>query len=67
MPAHARVGREIAISHRGANSQAAPRRILNLVERKSIDIDELAGGLDLQLHQVEQIRSAADDFGARLG
>ena len=56
-----------AVAMSCADASAAFRRLLDLVQRKTADIDELARGLDLQLHQIEQIRSACDRFGARLG
>ena len=61
--AHATVSRKIAVSHRRANAQAALRGVLDLVQRKAIDVDEFYRSLDLQLHQVEQVRSACDELG----
>src|SRR5580704_8485182 len=62
--AHALVSRKIAVSHRRAYAQAALRGVLDLVQRKTVDVDELRRSLNLQLHQVEQVRSACDELGA---
>ena len=64
MLAHAVVGREIAVPHRRADAQTPFRCVLDLVERKTVDIDEPGRSLDLKLHQIEQVRSACDELGA---
>jgi hypothetical protein len=63
---HPRVGGKIAVPYQRADTQAAIRRLLDLVERQAVDIDQARRRLDLQLHQVEQIGPAGDDFCAGL-
>src|ERR1700704_3158305 len=65
-PSHLRVGREIAVANQRADPQAAVGGFFDLVERQSVDIDQLRWRLDLQLHKVEQIGAASNDLGARL-
>src|ERR1700727_859312 len=57
------VRRQIAVSHPRADAQASFRGVFDLVQRNTVDIDEMGGPLDLQLHQVEKVGSAGDDFG----
>jgi hypothetical protein len=61
---HAPVRRKIAVSHHGADAQAPFRSILDPVYRETVDINEMVRRLNLKLHQIEQIRSAGDEFGA---
>ncbi len=64
---HALVRRQIAVPHHRADPQAPFRGILDLVQRETVDIDEMVRRLDLQLHQIEQIRSTRNEFGAGFG
>jgi hypothetical protein len=41
-----------------------PWRGFDLVERQAVDVDQVLWGLDLQLHQVQQIGAAGDEPGA---
>ena len=52
---------QIGVAHQGADAQAAVGKLFDLVERQAIDVDELGGPLDIQLHQVEQGCSAGDE------
>ena len=61
---HARVGREVAVAHQRADAQAAVGGVLDPVERQTVDVDEVCGRLDLDLHQVEQVGAAGEEFGA---
>ena len=62
---HAGIGRKVAVSNQRADAQAALRRLFDLVERQPVDVDQHRWRLDLQLHQVEQIGAAGNDFRAR--
>ena len=37
---------------------------LDLVQRQAVHVDEMRGLLDLELHEVEQVGAAGDEFGA---
>ena len=63
---HAPVRGQVAVPHHCADAQAPFRGVLDLVQRETADIDDAGRRLDLKLHQIEQIRSARDEFGARL-
>ena len=60
---HARVGGKVGIAHQRADAQASLGSGLDPVERKPVDIDQMAGRFDLQLHQVEQVGAAGDEPG----
>ncbi|MNL27327.1 hypothetical protein D3C87_1489120 [compost metagenome] len=66
VPAYAHVGRQISVAHQGADAQAPFGRRLDLVQRQAIDIDEVRGCLDLQLHQIQQIGAACNEAGLRM-
>ena len=61
---HARIGGKIGVADQRADAQAAVRRRLDPVEAEVIDVDQMLRRLDLQLHQIEQIGAAGDEFGA---
>ena len=54
---------QIGVADQRADLQAAVGKLFHLVEREAIDVDELGGALDIQLHQVEQGGSAGDESG----
>jgi hypothetical protein len=58
IPLDSRMMSDRRVSRQRAEDQAAPRRRLDTRERESIDIDQLIGMLDIELHQVDQ-RGAA--------
>ena len=62
--AHDGMGGQIGVAYPGADPQAAFRSGFDLVQRELVDIDEVRGRLDLQLHQVEEVRAARDELGA---
>ena len=62
-----RVMSQVGVAYQRADFQAAVGKLFYLVKRKAIDVNEPAGTLDVQLHQVEQGCSAGDEFGLRLG
>ena len=62
---HALVGGQVGVAHQRADAQAALRRRLDLVERQAVDVDQVRGRLDLQLHQVEQVGAAGDELARR--
>ncbi|MGY4226419.1 hypothetical protein ACVMIH_003780 [Bradyrhizobium sp. USDA 4503] len=62
---HAYIGGEIGVAHQRADPQAAVRGLLDAVERQVVDVDQMRRRLDLELHQVEQIRTAGDELGVR--
>jgi hypothetical protein len=64
IPPHARIGGEIGVAHQGADAQPSVRCRLDLVERKSVYVDQMRGRFDLQLHQVDQVGSAGDELCA---
>ena len=65
VPAHTLVGRKIGVAHQRADAQAAVGRGFDLVERKSVDVDQVRRGLDLELHQIEEIGAAGYEFAPR--
>src|SRR4051812_22558999 len=58
------MGRQIGVAHEGPDAEPALVRRLDLVEPEAIHVDEVRGSFDLQLHQIEQIRSARDELRA---
>src|SRR6185437_15603835 len=55
---------EVRVAHQRADAQPAVRRLLDLVERQAVHVDQVRWGLDLQLHQVEKVGAPGDEFGA---
>ena len=45
-----------------ADAQAAVGQLLDLVQRKRVDIDQPGRVLDAELHQVDQRRAPGDEF-----
>ena len=64
--AHARIGRKIGVAHQRADAQPAFGCGLDLVELKTVHVDQMRRRLDLELHQIEQIGAAGDELGARI-
>lgn len=58
------VGREIAVGNERADHESAIIPFLDRGEVEPTDIDELGRRLDLQLHQVEQVRAPGDEASA---
>ena len=58
------VCRQRRIADKCADTQAALPCLLDPVQPKILNIDEVRRRLDLQLHQVEQIGAARDELGA---
>jgi hypothetical protein len=65
--ADAHVDGDRAVGDQRANPQAALRRLLDAIKRQPTDVDELRRRLDLQLHEVDEIRASGDELGRRLG
>ena len=61
---HAHIGGEIGVAHQRADAQAAVGRRFDLVERQSVDVDQMRRRFDLELHQIEKIGAAGNEFGA---
>ena len=61
---HPRIRSERGIAHQCANSQAAIGRAFDLVEAKTINVNQMCRGLDPEFHQIEQICATRDEFGA---
>jgi hypothetical protein len=61
--AHAHVGGSRAVGDQRTNAQAALRRLFNAIKRQATDVDELRRRLDLQLHEVDEIRAPGDELG----
>ena len=66
-PLHQRVIGEIGVAHERADAKPAACGLLDLVERKPGDVDQLGRPLDIHLHQVDQIGAAGDEFRPRAG
>ena len=62
--ADAVMGSEVGIADEGADAEAAIGGVFDFVEGEAVDVDEVRRGLDLQLHEVEQIGAAGDESGA---
>ena len=62
---YARIGGEIGVAHERADTQPSLGRRFDLVERQPVDVDQVRRGLDLELHQVEQVGAACNELGAR--
>ncbi|MNL03317.1 hypothetical protein D3C87_1238500 [compost metagenome] len=58
---------QIGIADQSPYAQTAIRGGFDLVETNSVDVDEMRRVLDLQLHQVQDICPAGDEFGFRIG
>src|SRR3981081_4506517 len=56
--------RQIRIAHDCADPQPSVGKLFDLVEWQTVDVDDMYGSLDVQLHQVEQCRSARDETNA---
>ena len=65
--ANAAVGGKIAVAHHRADAQPAIAGIFDPREVKPVDVDQVHWRFDLELHQIEQIGTARDDSGVRLG
>ena len=63
---HQRVIGEVGIAHQGADAQPAFGRVLDLVQRKPRDVDQLARLFDVHLHQVDQIGPAGNELCGRI-
>ncbi|MNN24452.1 hypothetical protein D3C81_1378860 [compost metagenome] len=59
--AHAHVGGEVGISDQGANAQTTVIGGFDPVQACPVDVDQVGGGLDLELHQVEQVGAACNE------
>jgi hypothetical protein len=59
----------IGVASESSDDQAARGAGLDLIERKSVDVDDLARALDVEFHEVDQSRAASDkaDLRALLG
>ena len=53
------------IAAQQADAQPAIGRGFDPGERQAADVDQVRRLLDLQLHQVEQVRAAGDELGVR--
>jgi hypothetical protein len=62
--AHARICREVGVAHQCTDAQPAVGRGFDAVEIEFVEIDQVRRGLDLQLHQVEQVGAARDEPGS---
>ena len=60
--------RDIGIPRERADANAfAVRQFFHLRQRQAIDVDQLRGRFDAHLHQIDQVRAAAEKFRVRLG
>ena len=64
-PLHHWVIGKIGVAHERPDAKAAACGLLDLVERKPGDVDQLRRPLDVHLHQVDQIGAAGDEFRPR--
>ena len=59
--------RDIGIPRERADANAfAARQFFDLRERQPVDVDQLRGRFHAHLHQIDQVRSAAEKFRLRL-
>lgn len=58
---------KIRIADQGADTQTPFPRGFDPVQTQSVDIDEMCRRLDLQLHEVQEIGAAGDEFRAICG
>ncbi len=63
--AHAPIARRLGIGNLSADAQSAVRQLIDTAKRQPADIDQMGRTLDLELHEIEQVRSAADETRAR--
>ena len=42
------------------------RRFFDAAERQRVDIDKMRRGLDLQLHEIDQVGAAGNELGLRV-
>ena len=56
-----RVGRQVAVAHRGADPHAAVRQLLDPVERQPADVDQQFGAGDPELHVIDEVGAAAEE------
>ncbi|MNT89359.1 hypothetical protein D3C72_2300730 [compost metagenome] len=59
------MGGQRRVAHQRADAQAPITGSFHLVQGQAIDVDQMRGRFDFQFHQVEQIRAAGDELGAR--
>jgi len=62
-PAHAHVDGSRAVGDQRADAQAALGRLFDAIKRQPTNVDELRRRLDLQLHEVDEIRAPGDELG----
>jgi hypothetical protein len=62
---HPPVRGQVGVADERPDPQSAVRRRLDRVELEPVHIDQMRRRLDLQLHQVEQVRSARDELRLR--
>jgi hypothetical protein len=62
--AHLGMGRRVAVGRRRADDQPAARRLTNTVKRQEPYVHQPSGCLDPVLHQVDEVRAAAEVAGA---
>ena len=60
-----RVVGEVRVPDRRTDLQPAAGRRFDLVEPQAIDVDQLRGRFDVQLHQVDQRRAASEESDVR--
>ena len=58
--AHEQAGGQVGVAHRGADPQPAAVELLDPVVREARDVDEHVGRLDAELHEVDEVRPAAE-------
>jgi hypothetical protein len=57
------MGGEIGVAHQRAYSEPSVGSRFDLVERKTIDVDQMPRCLDLEFHQIEEICAACNELG----
>ena len=65
-PLHHWVIGKIGIAHECPDAKPAACGLLDLVERKPCEVDQLGRPLDVHLHQVHEICAAGDEFRPRV-
>ena len=56
---------DIGVADEGSDDQATRRARLDVIERETVDVDDLARAFDVELHQVDEGGAAGDEANLR--
>ena len=57
---------EIGVAYERSDTQAAARRVFDLLQWQPRDVDHFCRPFDIHLHQVDQIGASSDEFRVRV-